>query len=339
MQRRSFLKAAGSAMAARALPAFAQTCPPSPTPGFWGCNGHLTLGEAYGAVPYATQIAQLKDMGFSLYRNDVVDANGAAQVASFARQAAASAGPKLVITPTLGPNGSNWGGSTETACYNANFALGKAAATALKGLVPAYEIGNEMELACLQGNGDGNLPSDYINGMFSLARGVINGLADGVRSVDMATPLVMNPVSWLHFGFNDMLLSGRSPDGSGGHKIPQFQITAYHWYSDMRDMEAAQGGTGTYNVLQHIAAYGKPIWLTEYGVRPSGSEGAMTSTLTGPLLMADWVRLKATYNIQNVSMYSLYDDSTGAYGAIRSDGVTHKGRYAALKSFIAAHPV
>lgn len=304
---------------------------------FYGVCAHKGLGGAYDSVSVATQVATLVDLGMKLYRSDVIDSTTASGLATFATTATASG---ISVLPTVGPNGSDWGGTTEATCYATWHAMGITVATALMGKVPAYEAGNEMEDAVLVGSGDGNLPADYDNTLYSMARGVINGIIDGIRSVDTTTPIVLNPVSWLHFGFTDMLLNGSSPDGTTGHQIPVVQGIGYHWYSDMANIESATGGTGTYNVLQHCqTTYGLPIWLTEYGVRPSfGSETAIKNYLVGSLMLADWVRVAATYNIVNTCLYELYDDVNGNYGLIQSNGTTHKSRYATVKSFIAANP-
>ncbi|MDR5816101.1 glycosyl hydrolase [Caballeronia sp. LZ033] len=320
----------------------AVTCSTGTRSTFYGINGHLNMGGAYSKSSFATQIAQVQDLGFALYRNDVIDQWGANNVAAFAKQAKATSGPCVTIYPTIGPNNSDWG-SNETDAYNRAYALGKASATAMKGSVPVYEVGNEMENAALVGNGDGNKPSDYDNTWFSKGRGVINGTIDGIRSVDTTTPIILSSISWLHFGFDDMLLGGTGPDGSSGHQIPKVDAVAFHWYSDMGDIENACGGTGCYNALQKMASYGKPIWLTEYGARPEmGSQSTIASYIVGNKMLGDFATLAAKYNIQSTELYQLYDDASnggdGNYGVIQDDGKTQKTSYAKVKAFIAANP-
>lgn len=303
----------------------------APTIKFWGCNGHINLGGPY--ANNANQIASLVDLGFGSYRSDYYLGDST----SFLNFITAAAGavnlyPVLVCDP----------GTSESNSYTIGHALGVDAA-ALMGKVPGYEVGNELDMAAITAN-DGTVPTDYNNTAFAKARGLINGMVDGIRSIDTTTPITLGAIGWLHFGFNDMILNGHGPDGSTGHQIPNVQNIAYHWYSDMDDMESATGGSGTYNVLSHAHGWGKPLWITEYGVRPDyGTETSMSSYLTGSLCMTDWYSKAATYNIAHCAMYNLYDDSTlggdGDYGLLLVNGSTHKGRYAGVKTLIAAHPM
>ncbi len=138
-----------------------------------------------------------------------------------------------------------------------------------------------------------------------------------------------------------MLWNGTNPDGSGGAPQVRWDFTTWHWYSDMGDIENATGGSGTYDVLAHLqSAYGKPIWLTEYGIRPTtlAAEAAYIGSS-----LPEIVQARVTYDVENVSWYELFDDQAiggdGNYGLIDVDGTTKKPAYGAMKSFIAANPV
>lgn len=318
------------------------TCSSGTRSTFYGINGHLNMGGAYSKSNFSTQIKQLQDLGVVMYRNDIIDNWGAQNMAAFAKQARATAGPCVAIYPTVGPNNSDWG-TNEKDAYNKGYALGRATATQLKGIVPAYEVGNELDTAALVGDGDGNRSSDYDNTWFSKGRGLINGMTDGIKSIDPTAPIILSSISWLHFGFDDMILAGTGPDGSSGHQIPKVDAVAFHWYSDMGDIENACGGTGCYNALQKMSSYGKPIWLTEYGARPEmGSDSTIGAYVVGNKMLGDFVRLAAKYNIQSTELYQLYDDASiggdGNYGLVQDNGTTKKASYAKVKSFIAANP-
>ena len=56
---------------------------------------------------------------------------------------------------------------------------------------------------------------------------------------------------WLHYGFIDRLVRE--------DHVP-FDILAWHWYSGMGDMTNVQG---KFNLVERLAGYGKPLWITE----------------------------------------------------------------------------
>jgi hypothetical protein len=108
----------------------------------------------------------------------------------------------------------------------------------------------------------------------------------------------------------------------------------------MGDITFARG----INVLKHLQfAYHKPIWITEFGARPTYSERQSAAYLVGENALAGYVANAQKYDIQSVAMYELYDDQIyggdGNYGVITHDGVTHKARYDVVKQFIATHPM
>jgi hypothetical protein len=304
---------------------------------FYGINGHINQGGPYAIASMAQQITYLSQLGFTMYRHDVWDANGAGTVATLASQAARNG---INILPVLTPNMS--GLASESAAYDAGYLLGTTVATTLKGLVKYYECGNELETWMVRG--DGTLPSDYNATSFAIARGIIRGMFDGIRAIDSSALLLPAPCGWLHFGFFDMLWNGTAPDGTSGHPLVRWDVTPWHWYSDMGDICHATGGSGTYNILQLLQQkYGKPIWLTEYGVRPSyGTDTQIASYLVGGTMLGEYYSVAAQYGVQSVFLYELFDDgiygSDGNYGLIQANAVTLKPGFTSVQSFIAAHP-
>lgn len=312
------------------------TTPTTPTSNgkiFYGVNGHLQQGGAYGTSSPQTQLAQLQDLGITMYRSDVSDKAAATALAQFSTTMAAggvTVYPVLLIAPQEYAN--------ETASYNAGYALGQQVASAMH--ASYYEVGNELEADALAGNYDGTFSTDYTNSKFMLARGAIRGMIDGIKSVDTQGKIVMGAGTWLHWGFDQMLAQGTQPDGTGGHPVVSWDVTAWHWYNEYDDIQNICGGSGCYNVLSKLQAFGKPIWLTEYGVRPWTATNAQAATyLTGNMMMAEYASVASTYNLQSIQMYELYDDPAGAYGLLQSDGKTKKAQYTSVKSFIASHPM
>src|SRR5471030_773245 len=315
---------------------------------FYGIGGHLQQGiGAYGTGGdptklYTRQVSQLRDLGVTIYAQDVFSKGGAEDLAKFARFAKPYCIDVLaVLTPDVQKN------VDENAAREEGQRLGEDVARSLAGLVQYYEVGNEFENDAILQGATGDKPSDYDNAKFIKARGSIRGMIEGIKRVDPAAKIVLCAFSWLHYGFSDMLFAGTQPDGSGGHPTVQWDITAWHWYSDMHDITSASTDNTTekgIDVLQHLRdVYHKPIWITEFGARPDLNEEAAAAYLVGHNALAGFVKNADKYNIQGVVIYELYDDyaygGDGDYGLFSSDGVTKKLRYDAVKNFIKMNPM
>lgn len=310
------------------------SCSSSSVGMFYGMDGHVAQGGPYNTNDDATQIVQLKALGMTVYAQDVWDTVSAQRVARLARIAVpACVGLLTVLVPDLKH------AADEATAYRDGRKLGTTAATAMQGLVHYYQVGNECDNDAIV-YGHGNYAEEYDILKFTKARGSILGMIDGVKAVDPSAKILMCSMSWMHYGFTDMLSAGSQPDGTRGHPVPQWDITAWHWYSDMNDITDAHG----INVLQHLKdTYHKPIWITEYGARPALSESQAGLYLVGTKALAGFVANARAYDIQNVDLYSLYDDRVnggdGDYGVIENNAVKKKRRYEVIKHFIATHPM
>ncbi|BCQ27178.1 lipopolysaccharide biosynthesis protein (plasmid) [Caballeronia sp. NK8] len=298
---------------------------------FYGANGRNTNGGAYDSTAVATQLAQLQDIGAKIYRNDVYSLSSAKVVAKMAQTMAASG---ITVYPVilLGTGYSN-----EQTAYNAGYTLGQQVAGTYK--YKYYEVANELEAQALTGNVDGTNWTHYKNQPFAVARGVMRGLIAGVKSVDSSAKIVVNG-TWLHYAFFQMLMDGSQPDGTHGHPTVNWDITAWHWYSNQGDMTRACGGTGCYDMLGVLRSFGKPIWINEFGVRPNyGTDQQIANYMAGNTMMAQFQSVASKYNIQSIQAFELYDDSEGNFGLMKSDGQTPKAAYYAYKNFVASHPM
>jgi len=304
---------------------------------FYGLCGHICQGGAYATASISRQIDYLNQLGVKIYRNDTWTQGGATLLKTLA-QAAAPSGIQLLAAMT--PDWSTL--SAEAQSYTVGYAQGQMTAKTLAGLVKYYECGNEYEIGIV--SHDGVYANQYDNTRFQIFRGLIRGMIDGVKSVDAHNVVLPASGSWLHFGFFDMLWNGTQPDGSSGHPPVRWDVTAWHWYSDMGDITAANGASGAYNVLRELQKrYGQPIWITEYGVRPNfGSGTQAASYLVGNDMLGGFAANAAQYGVACTMMYELFDDSQaggdGNYGLIQYDSVTKKPAFSALQSFISANP-
>lgn len=306
---------------------------------FYGIVGHVQQGGIYTARSYEAQISQLRELGMTIYAQDVGDKAAAEKVAQLARLAAARCVGilPLIITPDVQAN------LNESTAYAQGHKLGVDAATALKGLVSYYQVGNEFDNDVILNEASGDYPSHYDNAKYQKARGAIRGMISGIKEVQPSARILLGSLSWLHYGFSDMLRDGTEPDGKrDSSKVVEWDITAWHWYSEMSPNRASSLPQPDIlkHVLTHLSTqYRKPIWITEFGVRPDYSGGDPGAYLVGQDGLAGFVANAKKYGIQNVTLYQLYDQPDEKYGLIYGDGVRPKQRFDQVRNFIEAHPM
>ncbi|MCG1039573.1 MULTISPECIES: hypothetical protein [Burkholderiaceae] len=296
--------------------------------GFFGINGHINSGNAYGTA-FATQIAYMRDLGISNVRQDVWDTIGAKSIASFVDTLRGTGiSVSVVITPKL----SN---TDEASAYSNSFQLAYSIASILKGKVLLYECGNEMEIGFVSRGG--NFRTDYRATPYFIYRGMIRGMIDGVRAADPRAAVAVT-AGWLHFGILQMLADGTDPQGGTSGPRVNWDVTSWHWYSDMGDITNANG----IDVLHELTRrFRRPIWISEYGYRPYGQSGNTLLNAQASYLATQtrqFVKLKSQYSLlQSIQLYELFDMSADdGYGLIESDGVTKKPAYSAVKESIAS---
>lgn len=339
--------------------------PKKPAALAFGINGHMTWGSNLGTSMYmaasdAATIATMVDLGMRVYRNGyqvTQDTTGKVTgdpSARFKQFIAAAAPAGIVVTPVLLPNNTVAAGVTNEATgYTFGFNLGVNVATNLSGLVPHYEIGNELEAVpgnqCIQ-SGSGNSNGNYDNTKFQIFRGIIFGMIDGIRSIDQTTPLAGGGGTFAHTAFYQMLRDGTQPDGKTGFRKMDWDITSWHWYvnssSTNDDPENMQG----FNVLAKVASWGKPIHITECGALWTGaawaqSETGVAAAIVGNNCVGRFVSARKTYGIKSIVYYQLFDSATSPSNttgdemnfAVCDVNGAQKGRYATIKSFVAAN--
>ncbi|SAK77513.1 hypothetical protein AWB80_04645 [Caballeronia pedi] len=301
---------------------------------FYGMNGHINLTGPYQTSTPEQQLAQVKDLGLTLYRNDVSSVAGAQKLASVAQMMAKSG---VTVYPVILQS---LVFSDENSAYQASYTLAQQIVGVQR--YAYYEVTNELAPQCLVGWVDGVRSTDYKNDCFQQARGIIRGLIAGIKSVDPVGKIIIGGNTWMHYAFDVMLANGTQPDGTSGHPAVTWDITAWHWYSEQGDIRNACGGTGCYNVIGTLQSFGKPIWINEVGMRPDfPGTPDQAATYMANNMMGALLAIAPQYNIQSLQVYELYDDpptGQGPYGIMLNDGVTKKPTYAAVKNFVAANP-
>ncbi|SAK99576.1 hypothetical protein AWB78_05805 [Caballeronia calidae] len=301
---------------------------------FYGMNGHVTWVGPYTVSSPQQQLAQLKDLDVKLYRNDVGSVADAVKLKEIAQMMARSG---VTVYPVILQQ-LNF--ADENAAYQASYTLAQQIVNVQR--YAWYEVTNELAPSCLVGWVDGVRSTDYRNDCFQIARGVIRGLIAGIKSVDSQGKIIIGGNTWMHYGFDVMLANGTQPDGTSGHPVVTWDITAWHWYSEQGDIRNACGGTGCYNVIGTLQSFGKPIWINEVGMRPyfPGTPD-QAATYMANNMMGALLAIAPQYNIQSLQVYELYDDpptGQGPYGIMLNDGQTKKPVYTAVRNFVATNP-
>ena len=308
-------------------------------PLFYGVNGHMAYPNSVYSTTLtaAQQVAVLKDLGVTNYRNDVAD-SGMSQILANALNGAFK-GSGISILPCIVPMLYDQTAS-ESAAYTLGYNLAVSVITPLKGLVSVVECGNELDANGLVSSGSGSSPSNYNPAYWPAYRGVLRGMIDGVKSVDSTIKCGINVGIPLAYTALQMLWNGQTPNGSAtptsGATPLKWDILMYHWYETSGYITEA-GPQGLTNVLQILQqSFNLPIWLTEWGYDMYDSSTQASSYVSS--IMAYYYALRQQYNVQSIMMYELVDMNTSdEYGVLQADGVTHKPCYAAYKSFATAN--
>jgi Glycosyl hydrolase catalytic core len=163
-----------------------------------------------------------------------------------------------------------------------------------------------------------------------MIRGLLRGMLDGIHDGNPSSEGAIDITSGCGYGFLEALWA----DGV------QFDITGDHWYGgDITNAGCANGG----NVLAKLHAFGRPIWITEFGSGAAASSddtaGKTAEAGYDTSLMIQWSSLATQYDIEAGFIYELLDDpaTSDYYGICAADG-TPEAPYTAVQSFLSTYP-
>lgn len=260
----------------------------------FGVNGHPF--SAY-RVPIEAQIERIADLGLTRYR---VDIRSEEDFPALERLIEAASRRQILITPVLTPQVDLRTAKAEVV-YKQAYALAFSAAKRFRS-IPVWELGNEAEnfaiiqpcekrddgsvYNCAWGPAGGLYPLDYFGPRWSKVSSMLKGLSDGVISANPLARKAIGAAGWGHIGVFRRLRD----DGV------KWDISVWHFYGE--DPEWA---------LQQLAAYGKPVWITEFN---NGNEPG--DTVDAGRGIAKWMtRLKALsamYPLEAAFIYELLDE-------------------------------
>lgn len=239
-------------------PIATQDSPPltKSTQGFnFGVAGTALGSPAYYAVPYTTQMNMLKRMGMSVYKFQVRTMSDGRSTVPYKFDPFVKAAKEAGITllPMLYHRTLSFSVSNSES-YQRGKKLGRNFAMQYKDIFTYYELGNELSLKCIIPGKAGKSRFSYDQKKFKTIAAYLKGMNDGVKSADPDAKTMINS-GWLHYAYLLMLED---------HGI-DFDIIAYHWYSEM---DGAAEDFGIYDILDKLSSkFRKPIWFTEIGQR------------------------------------------------------------------------
>ncbi|MBB5509567.1 hypothetical protein [Paraburkholderia atlantica] len=321
------------------------------TPGintFYGVNTHPGY---YPTVSGAQYVQIMQNLGTTVLRMDwFTDGSKLAAFTSVAKAFKGNGMQIYAVIPATMESSPGVAFASETLAYNANYANGQAAATALGPLgITMFGCGNEMDVATAGGvnvrtpniNVLGTVPNDFNNSIWPLLRGALGGLIAGIKSVLPNALCGSNSFVLSSIWASDALWNGTQPDGTTGHATVRWDITDWHVYTEAPATTSGayfSGNSPILNLMQYISqAYGKPIFISEHNPAIAGVTDSSATAAATVANMANWYGFQGQYNIAGLFFYDMFDSP---YQIINNDAppFTLNQTGVAIKNFIAANP-
>ncbi len=308
----------------------------APAGGFYGINGHYDY-------PFTPQqiIATLQSLGCTSYRVGC-DAS-AKQLNAMVGLADAFHSAGLTLLPMLNFGLRDTSGNlypSESAAYFANRA---GAAAVAKALAPhgiaMYECGNELtrdRAIILNSTQAGTGPRDFNNANWPILRGAIQGMIDGVKSVQPSAKCGVN-FTVADIGASDLLWDGEQPDGSGGYRKMRWDITTWHNYQpygDIFNIGIDGAGPGFNLPIYCKARYGVPFMITEWNAAPEENEQFRANYVKQNLQR--FYAARKDEGIQAVMYYDLLSGNQ-TFGIVMNDLAPIEPTHTAFSAFTASN--
>lgn len=264
----------------------------------WGVNGHPIT--AYTGIAVETQLDYVKDLGLKSYRVNVTSEDNADILARLVDAARVRG---IDILPVITPGIIDLEKDNPDELYERTRNLAVTLATRFNDDIRVWELGNEMEnyaiimpcetrddgtqYPCEWGPAGGVGALDYYGPRWVKVSAVLKGLSDGMTAVDPGIRKAIGTAGWGHTG----AFARMKQDGI------DWDISVWHMYGD--DPEWA---------FKELAAYGKPIWVTEFN-NPYGSQHSEQGQADGILQTMTRLRvLQDKYDVEAGHIYELFDE-------------------------------
>ena len=266
----------------------------------WGVNGHPFT--AYPGVSAQQQLDLLAQLGAKQYR---VNLTAGAPTDGLEQLLPLAAARGITILPIVAPSVSLQDDNPETIyakSRDAAFALGQHFA----GRIKVWELGNELEnyaiiqpcemrddgtqYPCTWGAGGGTSTLDYFGARWKKVSAALRGMSDGLHAADPTALRAVGTAGWGHTAAFDRM----TQDGVA------WDISVWHYYGcDVDD--------GAVGLMQHVANFGKPIWITEFNCS-SYQQGEDVQAAGLQRLMTKFRSLRTTLRVEAAFIYELLDE-------------------------------
>jgi len=307
-----------------------------PAGAFYGINGH----HDYPFTPQQI-ISTLQALGCTSYRVGCIATDAQLKPMIALADAFRSVGFTLLPLLNYGLRDSNGNlYASERDAYVANRA-GAAAVARVLGPhgITMYECGNELtrdRAIILDSKQAGTGPHDFNNTHWPILRGAIQGMIDGVKSVQPSAKCAVN-FTVADIGASDLLWDGEQPDGSGGYRKMRWDITTWHNYQPYGDIfQIGIDGAGPgFNLPAYCKArYGVPFMITEWNAAPEEDEQFRAAYVQQKLQR--FYAARKNEGIQAVMYYDLLSgDQT--FGIVMNDLAPIQPTHTAFSAFTASN--
>lgn len=303
----------------------------------WGVNVHpgRNAKSIYQRIDIEQQVKTAAALGLRHIRVNISESSRETED-YLVRAVVAAKANGIVVTPVLTPPFEDTGPECQKAAYQLAFTY----ARKFRGAIPVWEIDNELNHPVIEtGFDDNSDPKKFqLAPRYQRALGKVKGLIAGVRAADETAKVAFGDSGGCNYGFTQAIYN----DGV------RWDITVMHGYDFFGDLDnrASVGGhcAAGNNMLAKHAAFGKPVWVTEFNFTPAVTTPNKHNMGVSLGVMMDKFRaLAEKYDVEEADVYELYDESDNPAGAEQ-----HFGLYgpngepteasSALHAYVAKHP-
>ncbi|GAB4026609.1 hypothetical protein GCM10028809_10320 [Spirosoma gilvum] len=226
----------------------------------YGVSGHPLTQESY-SENIDLQINIIKELNSKFYRFDVpTDSNGSVHNKELYNLIIKKLKKNNIkLLPVLVFNASVYNQKSSQKAYQNGYNYGRNFAKNYKNTFDYYEVGNEEDNNLILPGRHGTNIADFDTVKASTIMSYFKGVCNGIRKEDLYAKIIINH-AWVHWGFLELL----------NKTEVKYDIIGCHWYSEMLDLQDANGDFG--NVINDIyKRFYKPIWITEINIRNGSS--------------------------------------------------------------------
>jgi hypothetical protein len=275
----------------------------------WGVNGHPNVQESYCDTSTGKQFDLVAGLGAHWYRTDWPEESVKRNPSFYDKLVDDAVRRGIHILPVIIPSVTRRIDLSPAQVRKSSAAFARSLSTRYRGKITHWELDNELDIFAMihkgekdrngavwnYGDANGDRPEQFEESRYRVVKAELQGLHEGIKAGDPKAMTIIDSAGWLHYGFFERLVRE--------DRVP-FDITGWHWYSEMGDMTKV---LGSFNVLKQLKTYGKPIWITEID-RRGGSIGASGEKEQADYLTAVAAQLGKIPGVEAFFVYEILDE-------------------------------